>query len=160
MDNEEEAKLAEFEEKVSYLSKLHAHILFWIGQDLSYNDIGTLLYDQALITKKWSGNTVQRELTAIYEALEFPKGMGPVTKNDMLFQYAIPAIQRLTNKDPQQLNKFPLKVKSQAGNGQSVDKDQLWIDKYRQYWWVPVAGILLIGLLVGAFLLGRGINPP
>jgi len=167
MDNEEseeEAKLAEFEERVSYLGKIHAHILFWIGWDVPYTEIGTRLYDEGLIKKKWSGNTVQRELTAIYEALEFPKSMGPVSKNDMLFQYAVPAIKRLTNNDPANLHKFPLKVKPKPEDRQSVnetvDKNRQWIDKYRQYWWIPLAAVSILVLLVGVFLLGRGTAQP
>jgi hypothetical protein len=161
MDNQEDPKIAEYEEKVSYLSKLHAHILFWMMRGFGYDDIGRLLTDQRVIYQKWDGDTVQRELTNIYKALEIPNEWAPKTKNTELKKYALPAIKTLTNDDPKELDKFPLKTKPvNAQNRQSVDNNRRWIDKYRQYWWVPVAGILLLVLLVGVFLLGRGTAPP
>src|ERR1041385_7485642 len=109
MDSEEELKKAEFEDRVASLSRLHAHILFWRMRGLDYDEIGRLLHSQRVIDQEWDGDTVQREFTQIYEDLGYPKEMAPKTKNTDLKKNAFPAIKALTNDDPNELDKFPLK---------------------------------------------------
>lgn len=149
MDGEEDLKRrAEIEDKVATLNKMHAHILFWMMRQLEYDKVinydlvGKLLFAQKVINYEWDGDTVQRELTAIYEQLGFPKDpkeMGPKPKHGELVKYALPAIKKLTNDDPKNLDKFPLKPKS-------TDKRRQWIDKNR----LIVIGIAVLGIALTA----------